>query len=47
MWHLFIKTKHSVGGKVQKHKERLVARVFTQQLGEDHSETFVRLLNDK
>jgi hypothetical protein len=34
------KTKQDVEGNVQKHKERLVARCFTQQPGIDFNETF-------
>ena len=34
------KTKQDVDGNVQKHKERMVARGFTQQPGIDFNETF-------
>ncbi|KAH9329046.1 hypothetical protein KI387_001154, partial [Taxus chinensis] len=34
------KIKYNVDGKVQKQKEKLVARGFTQQYGVDYNETF-------
>ena len=37
---LFYKTKKDDDGNVQKHKERMVKRGFTQQLDIDFNETF-------